>query len=243
MIRICSLCFLLAAWVIPDRSVIHPPERTILFSGLRWRVRDTKEKQGPGPNYFGDTGVRVDSLGFLHMAIRRDLVSGNWYSSEVTTEQSFGFGEYVFSVEGPIDRMDRNVVLGLFNYSGNDGLDEMDIEFARWGNDRYPNLNYTIWPADKNAKNYSYTRECRLTSFLTTHRFRRTPDSVFLSSYAGIPPDGSEPIARASCGIPGQSVSRLRMPVHINLWLFNGHPPADGKEVELIIRAFRYTAQ
>jgi hypothetical protein len=31
------------------------------------------------------------------------------------------------------------------------------------------------------------------------------------------------------------------MPVHINLWLFQGRPPKDGQEVEVIIRGFKYT--
>jgi hypothetical protein len=30
------------------------------------------------------------------------------------------------------------------------------------------------------------------------------------------------------------------MPVHLNLWLFENRAPADGKEVELIVKSFSY---
>jgi hypothetical protein len=31
------------------------------------------------------------------------------------------------------------------------------------------------------------------------------------------------------------------MPVHINLWCFQGRPPTDGEPVEVVIRAFTFT--
>ena len=89
-----------------------------------------------------------------------DAKTSHWLCPEVTSLEKFGFGTYQFVVEGAIDHFDKNIVLGLFNYSGNDGYDEMDIEIARWGNSSYPNLNYTIWPAENdNAKNSATTRE------------------------------------------------------------------------------------
>jgi hypothetical protein len=30
------------------------------------------------------------------------------------------------------------------------------------------------------------------------------------------------------------------MPFHLNLWLFDGKPPADGKPVEIVVKAFSY---
>jgi hypothetical protein len=95
--------------------------------------------------------VRLDAKGWLHLCIKKDLSTGDWVCPEITSVRKFGFGAYRFIVEGAIDHFDKNIVLGLFNYSGNDGLDEMDIEIARWGNPAYPNLNYTIWPAKKDG--------------------------------------------------------------------------------------------
>jgi hypothetical protein len=31
------------------------------------------------------------------------------------------------------------------------------------------------------------------------------------------------------------------LPVHMNLWLVDGKPPGDGREVEVAIRSFTYT--
>jgi hypothetical protein len=216
-------------------------ERIISFSGYSWSVRNTTSKQGPGPNYFSDSCVQVDGLGRLHLWIVRADKTDHWFCPEVTTLDKFGFGTYQFVVEGAIDHFDKNIVLGLFNYSGNDGYDEMDIEIARWGNSSYPNLNYTIWPEKNgNTKNSATTREFSLKSTLSTHYFRRNADSVICSSFDSISTDPKNLIFSSTFAKPISSISSLAMPVHINFWLFNGDPPDDKKAVEVIIRSFQF---
>ena len=112
-------------------SIRARPERTISFSGYEWTVRNTNGKQGPGPNYFRDSSISVDNKGYLHLWIKKNPATGRWECAEITSKLSFEYGTYQFVVEGPIDKFDKNIVLGLFNYSGNNGLDEMDIEIAR----------------------------------------------------------------------------------------------------------------
>ena len=223
---------------IPDSS--SPVERAyrISFSGFQWMVRDNASKQGPGPNYFRQKQVWVDHQGWLHLLLSKDRLSGEWLAAEITSANNFGFGDYQFLVEGRPDRFDKNIVLGLFNYSGKDGYDEMDIEFARWGNDSFPNLNYTIWPATDPYKNAATTHAFSLTDHLSLHAFRRSRDSVICSSYQGTEALKSRLIFRSVFTSPPSSISQLAMPVHINLWLFNGNPPADRQQVEIIIRRF-----
>jgi hypothetical protein len=228
-----SAAFILYAFQSPSSK-----ERTIRFSGYVWTVRSNINRQGPGPNYFNDRCVWVDKQGFLHLVIQKDSATGNWFSAEVTTKEGFGFGAYEFTVEGGIDKFDKNLVLGLFNYSGNDGFDELDIEFARWGNDRYPNLNYTVWPAEKPFRNYSYTKEFSIPGIYTTQRFLWTKDSVVFTSREGIEPGKQSLIATNTCKSPPNSISQRLMPVHINFWLFEGQPPVDGKTKEIIIQHF-----
>lgn len=246
-----SVCFSILTFVQgqaqkKDTSVLHHedlrplPERTISFSGYKWSVRNTAGKQGPGPNYFGDYSAFLDDSGYLHLWIRKDKLSGQWQCAEVTSLQSFEYGTYKFVVEGAIDKFDKNLVLGLFNYSGNDGLDEMDIEIARWGNASYPNLNYTIWPAKKEFKNSSTVKEFALNSNLSTHYFRRNADTVICASFNGISTDPKDEIFSSTFAIPTTSISHLAMPVHINFWLFNAEPPADQANVEVVIRSFKY---
>src|ERR1700712_3955529 len=127
---------------IPTQDTLQP-SKTILFSGYEWKVSNTQAAQGPGPNYFSEKSVWVDDKGVLHLYLHKDSATNSWLCPEITTTESFGYGTYAFSVVGTIDKFDKNIVLGLFNFSGSDGYDEMDIEFARWGNDSFPNLNYT----------------------------------------------------------------------------------------------------
>jgi hypothetical protein len=220
----------------------HPsrPERIISFSGYQWTVRNTENKQGPGPNFFSDSTVYVDGNGWLHLWIKKDPVSGEWKCAEITSQQSFEYGTYQFVVDGPIDKFDRNIVLGLFNYSGKDGLDEMDIEIARWGNAAYPNLNYTIWPAKKEFKNSSTVKEFSLKSTLSTHYFKRNADTVICASFDSLSTDPKNEIFSSTFVSPVASISHLAMPVHINFWLFGGNGPEDGKNVEVVVRRFEF---
>jgi hypothetical protein len=214
--------------------------KVILFSGYKWNVRETRDTQGPGPNYFSQQSVWVDPAGTLHLYLHKDSLSGNWLCPEITSQQTFGFGTYNFIVEGAIDKFDKNIVLGLFNYSGNDGYDEIDIEFSRWGNNSWPNLNYTVWPAQKGFQNSSYTKEYEQKSNYSNQQFKWSRDSVIFSTFNGSAIDSKDLAAAYNCTQPPASISSVDMPVHINLWLFEGHPPADGKPVEVLIHNFKF---
>lgn len=107
--------------------------RTLKFSGYEWEVRSAG-LQGPGPNRWDPENVSVDSKGQLHLKITK--VADEWRCAELTLKKRLGFGRYQFQVIGRIDQLDRNIVLGLFNYPtpdvGKEGTNEIDIEFARW---------------------------------------------------------------------------------------------------------------
>jgi hypothetical protein len=127
----------------------NKPANTISFSGYTWTVKAPADATGPGPNIWSAANVFVDNEGSLHLKLTKNAATGKWECAEVASTEKFGEGTYQWQVEGPLATLDKNIVLGLFNYSGKDGLDEMDIEFAQWGNETFPHLNYTIWPVDK----------------------------------------------------------------------------------------------
>lgn len=58
---------------------------------------------------------------------------GAWQCAEITSTQPLGFGTFQFWVDGPVDQLDKNIVLGLFQYGGTDGINEQDIEFSQFG--------------------------------------------------------------------------------------------------------------
>ncbi len=228
-------------------SVEQQKTRLITFGGLEWEVRPSGNG-GPGPNAWSPQNVRVDSKG-LHLKITRRVSNGKtaWQCAELSTRKSLGFGTYEFQIVGPIDRLDRNVVLGLFDYPtpevGLDGTNEIDIEFARWGHADSPIGNYTVYPASgKRVPGDSHSFNFTLHGDYTAHRFVRTEASVRYDSLHGHRADGASPFESwVYAPSDRRLIPQKPLPVHINLWLFQGKPPADGKEVEIVITKFTFT--
>ena len=217
--------------------------QTIRFSGYDWTVRSGQG--GPGPNHWDPKNVWLDSSGSLHLKITRH--DGIWSCSEVTMQKRLGFGAYQFQITGGLDRLDDNVVLGLFNYPtrdvGPDATHEIDIEFSRWGDAKNPIGNYVVWPVDRALKQQSKSFPFTLESDESTHQFTWSSTEVLFQSFRGRGEGANEEFGRwiFSPGDTSERISQQPMPVHINLWLFKGLPPKDGKEVEVIVRSFKFT--
>lgn len=233
-----AVVMIVAAAIPPAWSA---PADTLDFAGFRWTVRSGKG--GPGPNTWDRRNAWLDASGHLHLKLV--IRDGIWTCAEVTLQRRLGFGRYEFEVEGPLDRLDENVVLGLFNYPprdvGEDATREIDIEFARWGNARHPIGNYTVWPVDKALKQTTRTFDFSLTSSISTHRFEWKAEQVSFRSWQGTGEGGRE-IFRWEFrpADADRRLARQPMPVHFNLWLFQGQPPRNGQEVEVILRGFRF---
>lgn len=122
----------------------------LTFSGRKWDIKTGFE--GPGPNNFTNhpNDVFVDDNGYLHLAVTQRTSVGNdtaltWFCSEVVSQDTFGYGTYVWTVQGNPVNIDRNIVLGLFTWDNNtfqkEGNSEVDIEFAKWGD---PEEEFTL---------------------------------------------------------------------------------------------------
>lgn len=234
-------------WATQRSPAQHKTATTISFGGYEWEIRQPG-KGGPGPNVWNPQNVWVDKAG-LHLKISRVRNGSNteWQCAELFTKQALGMGTYQFQVTGPIDRLDRNVVLGLFDYPspdvGPDGTNEIDIEFARWGRTDAPIGNYTIYPASgKRGPNDNHTFSFTLKGDDTTQRFVRTSASVSLQSLQGHRDDDAGEIARWTYAPPDKRlIPQQPLPVHINLWLFQGKAPTDNKEITITIKKFTFT--
>jgi len=216
--------------------------RVISFSGYEWWVKTSLFPVGPGPNYFADgkENVWVDSLGQLHLKITKRNTT--WHCSEVILKQSLGYGRYTFKVASKVGQINENAVLGLFTWD-NDGCNEfyreIDIEFSRWGVVTDPNAQYVIQPWDRAGNRNRWMIPPTLN--LSTHGFVWRPDSIdFVSAkghLSGIPSDSiiySWRYKRPTVPRPGKEN------VRINLWLNNGRPPSDNRDVEVVIAKFEY---
>ncbi|WP_409300128.1 glycoside hydrolase family 16 protein [Peribacillus sp. SCS-155] len=222
-------------------------ERELQWSGYTWGVKDSGKVQfGPGPNYWSSDyrNVWVDAAGSLHLKITyRD---GTWYSSEIFNMETLGFGTYRFYLESRIDTLDPNVVLGLYTYDTEsiDAADkhyrEIDIEFSRWGNPEESNSWYTVQPHTEIGNVQPFKSE--FSGEYSTHSFSWAPEYIRFQSLHGHyahPPHNdyvSHDWLYEGMYVPDSSQEK----VDLNLWLFEGKPPQDGKEVEIVIRKFEF---
>ena len=238
-IRILTAAFLsvVVLPVIADAKRLH-------FSGYDFKIKEG-QGLGPGPNDWAKSQAFVDSKGRLHL--RFSEKNGKWYAGEVQSISKFGFGTYEITFEGDIGGQDKNVVFGFFNYPsadvGPDGTNEIDVEFARWGNKGWDPLNYTVWPVDPGLRNAHKTFTFRRGERKSTHQFVWKPDRVVYSS-AEINDDGSTGNTAHWAFRPKNPEDRIGqkpMPVYFNLWGFQGRQPSDTEPVEVIVDSFKFT--
>jgi hypothetical protein len=221
----------------------------ITFSGYQWDVR-AKGRGGPGPNTWNDANAQVDDLGRLHLKITSNMDPvgyTEWQCVELSTLQRLGQGRYQFQLIGRIDKLDRNVVLGLFKYPtpdvGVDGTNEIDIEFAQWGREMANNADYVVYPASgPRAPKDNVEFRVALQGDYTTHRFLWESDQVTFQSLHGHRDDDANEFERWQYA-PNEArlIPQQPTPVRMNLWLFRGMAPFDGAEVEIIVSQFAFT--
>ena len=215
---------------------------TITWKGHTWDVTAGGMAgvcQGSAAN------ISIDSDGYLHMKITNN--GGTWTAAEVFTTDKIGFGTYQWQIDGPVDKLDKNVVVGLYPYGpqagiGTDGQNEIDVEYARWGNASYPNGNYTVYPPTGTGSS-EITFDFTLTGTYTTSRFAWSSTKIDFITMSGFEPLGSTTgmikawtFAPAS---PATQVPQQALPLGMNLWCFQG-VPSNGQNVEIIVRDFTF---
>ncbi len=215
-----------------------PVNNNITFSGYKWVVANSPNKRtAPGNNYWSDSSVWVDGKGYLHLRLTKDPETNKWYCAQISSEKKFGNGLYQFWVEGRVDQLDKNVVFGLFNYAGIDYYDEMDIEFARWGDANNTNLHYSVYPAENTTTPiWGSSTEFILNEPYSIHRITRASSSVKFESYYDF--QGRKINTQL---YNSSTISTKEMPIYINLWAFKNLAPSNLKEVEIIIQKFVFT--
>jgi hypothetical protein len=140
-----------------------------------------------------------------------------------------------FYLISPLDTLDKNVVAGLFLYKND--TKEIDIEFSKWGNASSGfNAQYVVQPADNPGNLERFSME--LSGNYTTHYINWSSSSIQFKSIYGHYEEPPEPWYEihqwlyTGNDIPQQEEN---LTIHINLWLYQGNPPSDGQEVEVIL--------
>ena len=155
-------------------------DRKILFSGYEWVVKKSDGRAGSGYNYFTDdtSSVWVDNDGYLHLRLRRKHT--NWYCTEVIALKTMGYGNYEFIIESALNKLDRNVVLGLFTWDDKKTHNhrEIDIEFARWDSQTSKNnTQYVVQPYNNFNNLHRFSNNTY--EDVTKHSFFWNKDSIY----------------------------------------------------------------
>jgi hypothetical protein len=224
-----------------------PGGRSLTFAGRPWRVKGPGY-YGPGPNHFSDApgSVWVDGNGDLHLTISNLL--GNWYSTEVATTDTLGYGDYVFTTRGRLDLLDPTAVFGLFIWEYGPCYDpaflwwnphnEVDIEFSRWGTPESPLEQFAVQPADWGGNRLRFDVTLA-DDEVTSHAFHWYPDRLEFRAWRGGPAEESPLNLIRSWTYAGPHVPRPgRARVHLNLWQFDGAPAT---HQEVVVDDFHFT--
>jgi hypothetical protein len=235
----------------------------VRFSGWIWDVKSGSQIQGPGPNYFSDEpeDIFIDGQGYLHMRIAEH--DGRWYSTEIVSRDTVGYGEYTWVISGNFEDIPNNTVLGLFTWNTEsfmeEGNSEVDIELAKWADDDNQSLHFSVQPVNFGPyypeRTYMAPTNDGDLIGVSTHMFSWTDSLITWRSWKGVG-TGGEQIAswefsdtnqarvKNENGLTSDSIVIPRplnhTNVRINYWMLFGSPPADGQEHEVVIQSFNY---
>ena len=213
-----------------------PGGKTFSFGGHAWRIKGPGY-YGPGPNLFCDASdcVWVDLDQRLHLTLQNR--SGSWYSTEVTTEEALGYGDYILTTVGRLDLIDPQAVLGIFlweygpcwdsAYLWWNAFNEIDIEYSRWGNTDSDICQFVAQPYDYpgNINRFDTTFS---EDEVTSHAMRWLADRVEYRVWRGGPNDESQANMIQSWTYTGPHIPRPEQPrMHLNLWKIDGAPAGD----------------
>lgn len=227
-----------------------PKVRQLSFAGRKWSLKRTDFPYGPGPNIFSDRpqDVWVDGQG-LHLTVRNR--NSFWTSSEVVLSKSLGYGTYIFKTNSRVDRLNEQVVLGLFTYDIKDCANtrELDIEFAKWGDPlNKTNAQYVVQPCDAcpgcggNCTRFKVNlskEDQRLTHYLVWSE-QKVEFRTYRGHWNKVFPPKQYLVKRWIYGDQSGIPQPGRENVRFNLWLLDGNPPTNGKDAHVIISGFRW---
>jgi hypothetical protein len=210
---------------------VAPNAQAIQFDGLDWYLK-AGDGLGPGNNDWSDSNdsIWVDEQQRLHLKIRQ--IDGDWHSAEIRSILHGGYGTYRFSIDSPLNKLDRNVVFGMFLYR--DDERELDIEISSWREERTPpkpNAQYVVQPyylqGHLQSFNLLYPRP-------TIHEIDWQSDRVTFRTLRDVHSRNGQEISEWTYegeDIPDESDN---MHLHLNLWLLED-VPANNEDVEVII--------
>ena len=233
---------------VPDTS---DTSDTIDWKGHRWIVTNGAMA---GVAEASAHNVSVDASGYLHLKITEN--AGTWTGAELHTVDRMGFGTYQWQIEGSIDHLDKATVLGLFPYGpfdqiGEDGENELDIEFSQWNGTVATNADFAYYfptgfatgdtsggkvAADETLFDFDLAGG-NLTTARTTWHATSVVGTVLSGLQSPTSTNGLVYTHNFTPPAPAMKIPQTAVPVGINFWCFQATPQ---QEQSVVIRDFRF---
>ena len=180
----------------------------------------------------------------LHLRLTKQ--GEGWYYAEIFTKARLSFGRYRSGLwDAWIARSQRRVRIIQLPDPMSDRMarTRLTSSFAQWGQPEAAMGNYTVWPAREGLRRASQRFSVELKGEFTTHGFTWNSTGVAFESLHGHRDDSSNKFADwlYKPHDPPAYIFQKAMPIRINVWLFQGQPPRNGQQVELIVRSFKFT--
>jgi hypothetical protein len=233
---------------------------TIVFSGIRWKIRTTSTQSEPGNNFFSSANSEVwtDSTKKLHLKINtRDRY---WFCVELVADTVLGYGTYAIFPEIKLDTLPQNIMLE-FGATPDKALhtyipDDFAIQFTRMGTLNSANtLQYVVSrPENSPERTQERTQErkerifrpdapFRMQGAYSTHAFTWRENSLEFASYHdhGLP----TPYLATLWEFTGSTALNLQVPksttpYRMRLRLWSAGAPVGGKPFEVIIKKVQF---
>jgi len=233
---------LIALSAIPQVAQASPPD--IGMAKLLWHIRH--ETDAGNSNDFDSRSVWADSDGNLHLKIAwRD---GHWTSAELYTDAKLGFGTYQFQIQGQPNQLNDWAVLSFNNAPtpdiGPELTNEIDVDFTTWGGSQSFHGNWTVWPNSQGPAPATHTYDTSPAGGMSTHRFIWKTDYVTFQAMSGLQDvDDADGMFHSWTYAPSNPKTRIPQNaehLHIRLWMYDGVPPTDGQQIEVVIKNFEF---
>ncbi len=216
------------------------PMHYLYLSGIKWNKRISEHKSGPGNNTFGlhHRNVYLDKDGNINLIIKK---TGSTYScAEIYSDSFFGKGKYEITIATNTKRFSPQMVLGIFLYdqTASPHFNEIDIEYAQWGNKNIENAQYAIHTDNNIEVSRFFIPKKKI---LAKHIIDiSNQDIIITTSVFNKKTNLYELINQERFNKPKEyDFKNVRF--HFNLWLTDTPEKNVGKNPKVKIQSFKYT--
>ena len=200
--------------------------RIIRFGGHRWMVKSGSGLAPANNNWSDDErSVWIGTDGKLHLQVRYQ--EGKPYSAQIISTDFAAYGLYRFYIESPVNKLDANVVLGLFLYA--DDQNEIDIELKHEAGSA-DNAQYVMQPSTTAGNRRTFPLDH---DGPTIHEIDWQENYVAFRSIAGDNPVSGEVLQEWRYEKQSIPADDKQLRIEVNLWLVN--PNAQTQPVEVVI--------